>query len=174
MLLTQKFFLSDATEVAPRLLGCLLCRQMPSGEIKKGIIIETEAYMQDDAASHSYKGETKRNASMFLEGGTSYVYLIYGMYHCLNVVTGKKGNGQAVLIRALNTSALTSGPGKLCRYLEINKAHDSIIFSPENGIWLEENLGENNFIISCSSRIGISKAKEKNWRFFIEGNTSQR
>lgn len=189
MTFPKNFFLQDAPEVAPQLLGHILCRKLPTGEIKKGVIVETEAYMSHDPACHAYKGETIRNRSLFLDGGYSYVYFIYGMYYCLNVVTGKKGDGQAVLIRALDMiddSGVeekikrgkkgkynffpASGPGKLCRYLCINKEHNGLIFAKENSLWIE-NCGLNgNFSIACSERVGISVGKELLWRFFVAEN----
>jgi DNA-3-methyladenine glycosylase len=171
--LTKEFFFQPAIEVAPRLLGQLLCRQLPSGEAIKSIIVETEAYMPSDPACHAYRGPSKRNLSMFLEGGVSYVYLIYGMHYCLNVVTGKKGNGQGVLIRALDiigqeNPAIAAGPGKLCRYLQINKEQNGILFAPENKLWFEENPQKTTFPIATSPRVGISQGTDKFWRFFIQ------
>ncbi len=94
------FYQRSAIEVAPDLLDCLLIRQL-GDKLLIGRISETEAYLQDDPASHSFNGETKRNAVMFGVAGRAYVYFTYGMHHCLNVTTGKKGAGEAVLIRSL-------------------------------------------------------------------------
>jgi len=95
-ILGRNFFTRDARVVASELLGCLLYLDGVCGKI-----VETEAYMENDPASHSYRGKTKRNEAMFLSGGYSYVYLIYGMHRCFNIVTGKEGEGAAVLIRAV-------------------------------------------------------------------------
>ena len=177
-MLTNDFFKQNATEVAPKLLGITLNRLTPSGQLKKGIIVETEAYMPNDPACHAAKGITKRTMPMFEEGGICYVYLIYGMYYCLNVVTGSKGSGQAVLIRALELPSeekyykAASGPGKLCRYFEIDKQQNGIRFSKENGIWFENLQSFPTYQIVTSSRIGISVGKEKEWRFYIKGNPS--
>ncbi|NJK39594.1 MAG: DNA-3-methyladenine glycosylase [Oscillatoriales cyanobacterium RM2_1_1] len=94
--------------VAPDLLGCTLVRQMPDGEQIRGLIVETEAYAAGDPACHAYRRRTPRNTVMFGPGGNSYVYLIYGIYHCLNVVTDVDGEPSAVLIRALQLENIPS------------------------------------------------------------------
>lgn len=101
-----EFFLTGAVEAAQSLLGCYLLSETPNPAggppiITGGRIVETEAYTATDPASHSYNGETVRKGSMFREGGTLYVYLIYGVHYCLNVVVGPEGIGEAVLLRAL-------------------------------------------------------------------------
>ncbi|MEX0847867.1 MAG: DNA-3-methyladenine glycosylase, partial [Ilumatobacteraceae bacterium] len=118
MRLDSAFFARDATVVAPELLNTIL--------VIDGIrarITEVEAYTQDDAASHSFRGSTRRNAVMFGPPGLLYVYLIYGMHHCINIVTGESGDGQAVLIRGAVIDGvdprLTNGPGKLARVLGV-------------------------------------------------------
>lgn len=130
--LGQKFFARDALVVAPELLGMVLCRRFDDDTVFRGAISEVEAYVQDDPASHAFRGETPRNQVMFGHAGVAYVYFIYGMYFCLNVVTGRKGQGQAVLIRGvlpIDDNGIimplvkqTNGPGKLCRYLNIDRS----------------------------------------------------
>ena len=128
--IVESFWLArPSTSVAPDLLGCTLVRQFPDGETIRGIIVETEAYGPGDPACHAYRQRTLRNEVMFGPAGMSYVYLIYGMYHCFNVVTDAEGVASAVLIRALELDAppkefagipekkrsrLAAGPGKLC------------------------------------------------------------
>jgi len=177
-----------STQVAPDLIGCTLIRQIPDGPLIRALIVETEAYAPGDPACHAYKGPTKRNASMFGPPGHSYVYLIYGMYHCLNVVTEPAGTGSAVLIRALELDAIppgldakqikkphriAAGPGKLCRALEINRDLDGVAYHPDNGIWLEHPahsvLPE---AIVQTTRIGITKAAERPWRWYLEGSSA--
>src|SRR6476619_7511848 len=99
-MLPKEFFEQDVEIVGQALLGCELVHVTPEG-ITSGIIVETECYSQDDAASHSYRGQTERTKVMFGRGGYAYVYFTYGMHYCFNVVTGPEGHGQAVLIRAL-------------------------------------------------------------------------
>ncbi len=126
--------LSNSVTAAKELLGFELVHHTPAGD-NGGIIIETEPYQQDDEASHSFRGMTKRTEPMFKEAGTIYMYFIYGMHWCMNIVTGPKGRGEAVLIRALqptigielmqknrNTTdmkRLTNGPGSLVQALGI-------------------------------------------------------
>ncbi len=99
--ISLRFFLQDISKIARALLNCVLYTYAEDGTIVGGRIIETESYTQDDEASHSYKGQTKRCRAMFMQGGTVYVYLIYGMYHCCNIVTGTADKGDAVLLRSL-------------------------------------------------------------------------
>ncbi len=99
--LSREWFRREVLELAPELLGRLLVRRFAGGELVVGRIVETEAYREDDPASHSHRGRTPRTAAMFEDGGAAYVYLIYGMYHCFNVVADRAGVGSAVLIRAV-------------------------------------------------------------------------
>jgi len=176
----------EAPAVAPDLVGCMLLRRLSNGEMLRGLIVETEAYGPDDPACHAYRGKTASNAAMFGPPGHSYVYLIYGMYHCLNVVTEKEGIGSAVLIRALALAnippqiepkhmkkphRIAAGPGKLCRALEIDRNLDSIQYAPENGIWLEHRpqvIAEADLI--QTTRIGITKAAERPWRWYLKNS----
>ncbi|MBW3569259.1 DNA-3-methyladenine glycosylase [Candidatus Parcubacteria bacterium] len=99
-MLSKSFFERDALVLAPALLGCELVHQTSEG-VTSGIIVETECYSQDDAASHSYRGQTERTKVMFGPGGYAYIYFTYGMHYCFNVVSGPAGHGQGILIRAL-------------------------------------------------------------------------
>jgi DNA-3-methyladenine glycosylase len=157
---------------APRLLGCELVREI-DGRTLRGRIVETEAYDQTDAASHSYKGRTPRTDIMFGPAGFLYVYFTYGMHYCCNVVTGRESEGSAVLIRALeplnDISAGTNGPARLCKALGIDKGlngHD-LARSPLRLI-LNEPLDKKD--IMQTSRVGISRAQDVPWRWYVKGS----
>jgi len=168
---------------APRLLGCVLEREL-DGQTIRVRIVETEAYDQTDAASHSYKGKTPRTDSMFGEAGHLYVYFTYGMHYCCNVVTEKEGIGAAVLIRAVEPidnlevlqrrraksgPEITNGPAKLCQALGIDKALNGHDLTTEPlKLILQEPIDPKH--ITQTVRIGISQAKNVPWRFYITGN----
>jgi len=172
-----------AIEAAPRLLGCILEREI-DGHVVRAEIVETEAYDQTDAASHSYKGRTPRTDVMFGPSGHLYVYFTYGMHYCCNIVTSGDGHGAAVLIRAVEPLEgmeviekrrgrtgveTTNGPAKLCRALGIDKrmnGHD-LRHAPLKLV-VQDALSES--AITRTTRIGISRAIEKPWRFYITGN----
>ncbi len=139
------------------------------GKIYRASIIETEAYEGfDDLACHAAKGMTERNRVMFELGGHAYVYLIYGIYHCLNIVTGYKGYPSAVLIRALDYP-LADGPGKLCREFKIAKQKHNGIDLTRDTLWVEDK-GFKPKILS-GKRIGVDYAGQSAnlpWRFFIK------
>lgn len=179
-------------QLAPDLLGCTLHRQLPEGPILRTTIVETEAYAPNDPACHAYSGKSKRNAAMFGPPGHSYVYLIYGMYHCLNVVCEAAGVGSAVLIRALaletippelanwltpkqmaRPDLIAAGPGKLCRALAIDRSLDRAPYHPDSGLWLEHREGDLSADqIVQTTRIGITKAAEKPWRWYLKDSPS--
>lgn len=172
---------TDAKSAARRLLGSILERDI-DGVVVRLRIVETEAYDQTDAASHSYNGRTPRVETMFGLPGHAYVYFTYGMHYCCNVVVGEEGYGAAVLIRAVEPLGmteplerrrpgrsgieLTNGPAKWCQALEINldlNGHD-LQQSPFRLI-LQPDLSSAS--VTTTTRIGISKAKDVPWRFYI-------
>ncbi|MBX4197568.1 DNA-3-methyladenine glycosylase [Candidatus Saccharibacteria bacterium] len=173
-------------KAAPLLLGCYLNRTTPDGLIKLKIV-ETEAYHQEDPASHSFRGHTPRTAPMFEAGGRIYVYFTYGMHYCLNIVVGQKGVGEAVLIRAAEpvegleaikanrgitvVKNLTNGPGKLAQALGIRDTKLSGQILNRSSIWLEpsERAVEPSDIVAAP-RVGIKQAIDLPWRFYIRGN----
>jgi DNA-3-methyladenine glycosylase len=163
--LSPDFFLRDVLEVAPALIGKLLVRRFEDGRIEKYRITETEAYRgMEDRACHASKGRTPRTEVMFQEGGTVYVYLIYGQYWLLNLVTGLDGDASAVLIRGIEGF---TGPGRVGRELRLDRSFygESLINSPR--IWLED--AESASEIRTSKRIGINYSgewAEKLWRFY--------
>lgn len=179
-----EFLKTDTLAAAKRLLGCIFVRDL-DGQRLVGRIVETEAYHQTDAASHSYKGRTPRTDIMFGPPGFLYVYFTYGMHYCMNVVTGAEGEGSAVLIRAIeplegddimqtNRRGLggiqaTNGPAKLCQALGVDKqlnGHD-LRTSPLR-LQLQPALPGSGIV--QTTRIGISQAQDKPWRFYIKGN----
>jgi len=164
-LLSPGFFLRDVLEVAPALIGKKLVRRFEDGRIERYRITETEAYRgMEDRACHASKGRTPRTEVMFQEGGTVYVYLIYGQYWLLNLVTGIEGDASAVLIRGMEGFP---GPGRVGRQLQLDRSFygESLITSPR--IWLED--AEPVSEIKASKRIGIDYSGEewagKLWRF---------
>lgn len=158
--LLRTFAERDATIVAPELLNKLF---VVNGRTAR--ITEVEAYTADDEASHSFRGPTKRNAVMFGPAGHWYVYFIYGMHWCLNLVTGAEGNGQAVLIRAVTVdgvpAARTTGPGRLTRELGIDKSFDGV----EAELFDDGTAPPAEPLITA--RIGITKAAEMPRRWLV-------
>lgn len=188
--LPRNFYARNTIEVARDLLGQVLVREMPAGRLSVRIV-ETEAYVgPHDKACHASRGMTERNRVMFGEPGHAYVYFIYGMYYCLNLVTESEGYPAAVLIRAgeplegvdamwnLRKKAktikdLTSGPGKLCMAMDIDRTLNGADVCKKGPLYLEEGEAE-NFETVCGKRIGVDYAgeyRDKPWRFYIKGNT---
>ncbi len=177
-------FLAEPVEVvAQRLLGCLFERTV-DGERALVRIVETEAYDQDDEASHAFIGPTARNGVMFGEAGHLYVYFTYGMHHCCNVVTGHAGHGSGVLIRGAEPGAgvdliearrgmtgysATNGPAKLCQALGIDQTLNGHDLRREPMQLLRAGL-EPGETITRTTRIGISRAVDRERRFYITGN----
>lgn len=168
--LKKSFFNQPTLVIAQNLLGRQLLRRMPDGSLIKGIITEVEAYVgPEDKASHASRGRTKRTEIMFGPAGYWYVYLIYGMYYCLNIVTEKKDYPAAVLIRAVKG---ISGPGRVCRYFAVDKSFNGKPSSTISGLWIADSglaIAEKN--INYGPRIGVDYAgewKDKPWRMWIE------
>lgn len=173
-----------AVSAARRLLGCKLTSTV-AGEYVTGTIVETEAYDQTDAASHSFAGRTPRTDIMFGPAGHLYVYFTYGMHYCCNLVVGPAGVGAAVLIRALEPldgqsimqerrrrqplTASTNGPAKLCQALGIDKALNGHNLSlPPVKLHVYPAVDEANIV--QTTRVGITKAVDLPWRFYVRGN----
>ena len=155
------FFCIPAPELARKLLGKILCRALDDGKVIRGRITETEAYggfSQPDTACHAHKGITKRNAPMFERGGTIYVYLCYGIHEMLNITSGTVGDGQAVLIRAIQGII---GPGRVTKTLLINRCLSGKDIMNCNELWIEDDdFVVDNTRIERLARIGISYASE--------------
>ena len=165
--LDRKFYARDTVTVARELIGSLLLRKIDDRLIVARIV-ETEAYLPDDEASHSFRGKTNRNAAMFAAPGTCYVYFIYGMYHCLNVATEAENIGAAVLIRGLDHIENCNGPGKLCKNLNIDRALNGVdLTDKSSSLWFAGGNAVDLTIVS-TTRIGISKNKDQLWRFYLQ------
>ena len=171
-ILPRSFYGRATLDVARALLGMHLVRALPQGR-RVGRIVETEAYLGPaDLAAHSSRGHTPRTAVMFGPPGHAYVYFIYGVWHCLNVVTGPAGTPHAVLIRSLEPvegiDARTCGPGLLCRALEIDRSlNGTDLRGPE--LWIERPLRPRPVRIGRSARIGVDYAGDwarRPWRFY--------
>lgn len=182
-MLPQSFYQQDAVLLAQALIGHKLVHNTPEG-ITAGIIVETEAYRQDDEASHSFRGMTKRNAVMFGPAGHAYIYFTYGMHYCMNVVAGEEGYAEAVLIRALEPTQgitlmqqrrriddihnLCSGPAKLVQALGLQKEQNGM--SVSSGTLHIASTGSTTLPIASTPRIGIKQAIEQPWRFIALGS----
>ncbi|MGD1906340.1 MAG: DNA-3-methyladenine glycosylase [Leptolyngbyaceae cyanobacterium] len=184
MPLSPAWLARPSPEVAPELLGCKLVRRWPDGRQAEGVIVETEAYAPGDPACHGYRRRTQRNGVMFGPAGHSYVYLIYGMYHCLNVVTDGADVPSAVLIRALDLPEPPSwlqgpknqplrrwaaGPGKLCRLFEIDRSLDGSLLQPGESLWLKppEPIRQEQFAVTQTTRIGLTQGADIPWRWYL-------
>ena len=168
--LDTSFFQRDVLEVAPDLIGKVLVRRFDEGSTASYIITETEAYRgEEDQACHACKGRTPRTDVMYREGGLIYVYLIYGMYWMLNVVTGPKGHPQAALIRGLEG---IYGPGKITRHLQIDKSFYGEDLLHSHRIWIREPDIAMPADIETHPRIGVDYAgdywKNLPWRYTIK------
>jgi DNA-3-methyladenine glycosylase len=189
--LSKSFYKRDLLTVAKELLGKVLIKKNPKNLLAANIV-EVEAYNGEiDKAAHTYSGRTERNKVMFNEGGFLYVYLSYGVHHCCNIVTGFEEKGTAVLIRAVEPLIgldmmiknrfsrklkndmeiinLTSGPGKVCKALGINKDHSGIDLTGDK-IFLLDQPKVKASEIGISKRIGITKSTNYPWRFYIKEN----
>lgn len=154
------FYRRPAVEVARDLLGRTLCRRLPDGRVLRGRLVEVEAYVgPDDRASHAFRGRTARNAPMFEAGGVAYVYFVYGMHHCLNVVTGASGTPDAVLLRAASSPDGTSasGPGRLARAFRVDRALDGASLAGRQ-LWIEEGAPVPRRKVRRTRRIGVDYA----------------
>jgi DNA-3-methyladenine glycosylase len=166
--LGKDFFNRDALKVAKDLLGNYLVKS-DKGKVYCYIITETEAYVgPEDKGSHAHKGKTDRNEVMFGPSGFWYLYLVYGMYWMLNVVTGPKDYPSAVLIRGIESH---NGPGVLTRDLKINKKFNKKLACKKTGLWIEKNNSIKSKKIIRTPRIGINYAeewKDKPFRFVLK------
>jgi DNA-3-methyladenine glycosylase len=185
--LSRDFYARDTLSVARDLLGCSLVHESPEGRVQ-GWIVEVEAYEgEDDPACHAAAGLTSRTEPLYGPPGHAYVYLIYGMYHCLNAVTRPRGRPSAVLIRALEPEDglelmrrrqgragngradrdLTNGPGKLCRSFGLSLEHNRLDLTGRR-LWIETGLYAER--VAWTPRVGIRVGTERLWRVFDAGS----
>ncbi len=186
--LPRSFYSQNTLTVARQLLGKIFVRRSGK-ELLTGMIVETEAYLFDDPASHSFRGITERTKVMFGPPGHLYVYFTYGMHYCANVVTNKEGIGEAVLIRAvepakgletmtarrtkknagLRQKDLTNGPAKFAQAFGLTTEHSGVDLTGDT-IYITESGPVRPSRIITATRIGITRAKEKPFRFYLDGN----
>lgn len=184
MKITKEFFNDTTLNISKKLIGKIITFESSEGVIK-GIINETEAYTQDDESSHSFGGKrTKKNEVMFWDAGYLYVYFTYGMYYCANIVTGQKDRAEAVLIRSIipiegediikknrnwtkkTLKGLCDGPAKFCISYGIDKNFNGLNLLDKNPKIYLEDLNYIPKKIHNSTRIGISKAQDLEWRYY--------
>ncbi len=191
-IITAEWLDRSAVEIAPELIGCTLVHQLSDGRQLRGRIVETEAYQTGDPACHAYRKQTKRNQIMFGAAGYVYVYLIYGIYHCVNVVTDRAGSPSAVLIRALELEQETlelipippkqkpersaAGPGKLCQAMQIDLDLYGTKLEPGQAMWLESRevawqsgLDQGEIELIQTTRIGLTQGVDLPWRWYVKG-----
>ena len=163
--------------MAPDLIGCFLIKRISKNQYLSGVIVETEAYSQEEASCHGFSGQTHRNKVLFGEPGNLYIYISYGIYHCANIVTGTKNWANGVLLRSIaikgENERIASGPGLLAKRFGLNINHNDLLLSPKNDFWLAkgENSKKMGKIIQ-TTRIGISQAKDIPWRWYLESSRS--
>jgi DNA-3-methyladenine glycosylase len=184
MIKLQDVLSGDVWDAAPRLLGSYLVRKL-NGQHLVGKIVEVEAYDQTDAASHSYHGNTNRTKVTFGPAGYLYVHAMYGIHFCCDITTGVVGHGSSVLVRAVeplegkiymrklrqitNDTQLANGPAKLCKAFGIDRALNGHNLSADPlRLILNEPMPKS--AIAQTARIGISRATDIPWRFFIKGS----
>ena len=180
--------MQDTLSVARALLGQVVRRRLPLGEVLTGLIVETEGYLTGDPACHAYRGPTPRNRTMFGPPGHAYVYFTYGLHMMLNLVCAPEGTAEAVLIRALeplegletmrenrggigSAIQLTNGPGKLARALALTRQGDdgTDVTDAHGDLQILPHIGP-PFETVSTTRIGISQGKDAPWRYYIKGN----
>jgi len=176
-LFPKNFFYRHSKLVAPDLIGCYLIKKNNEQDQLKGIIVETEAYSQEEEACHGYRKITESNKSLFGKPGTFYIYKSYGVHHCLNIVTDKENFASGVLIRAVyipnKNERLASGPGLVTKTFGVDISFNSFEVLNNNSLWISQrelNLEQKD--IFQTTRIGISKAKNIKWRWYLKKSRS--
>jgi DNA-3-methyladenine glycosylase len=181
--LPSRFFARPAEVVAPELLGCLLLKRQADGALLAGVIVETEAYCQSEPACHGHRRRSPSNETLFGEPGRFYVSLTYGMYHCVNIVTGRPDWANGVLLRAAalpgEPERTAAGPGLLARRFGLDRSHDGTLASPASGLWLAPRPAAVATLLERppagllqTQRIGVSLGQELPWRWYLRASRS--
>ncbi|QPN62250.1 DNA-3-methyladenine glycosylase [Synechococcus sp. CBW1004] len=182
--LPPSFFARPAEDVAPKLIGCRLVRRLADGCLLWGVIVETEAYCQSEPACHGHRRRSPSNETLFGPPGRFYVYVSYGMHHCVNVVTGRDDWANGVLLRAAclpgEPERVAAGPALLARRFGIDRSHDARGVDPSEGLWLAPRDADLQHRLESSpqpplvqtGRIGISQGQELPWRWYLRSSRS--
>ncbi len=185
--LPKSFFARPAEQVAPELIGCLLVKRQADGVLLWGVIVETEAYSQEEPACHGYRRRSPSNETLFGEPGLFYVYVSYGIHHCVNVVTDRADWANGVLLRALalpqEPERVAAGPGLLARRFGMERRHDGLLAHPDQGLWLaprparlqdrmEQWKGEDKPLMTVTTRIGVREEDPLPWRWYLQPSRS--
>ena len=176
-ILKKSFFCRPSKIVAPELIGCTLVKELKGEPNLYGVIVEAEAYCQSETSCHGHKTRSPKNETLFGSPGHLYVYLIYGIYYCVNIVTDKSNWASGVLLRAVAISGederIAAGPALTAKRFGINKKHDTLEISRDNGMWIEDRLPDFEMKkIIQTKRVGISKAKDLSWRWYLQQSRS--
>jgi len=170
--------------VAPELIGCLLVKRQLDGELLRAVIVETEAYCQSEPACHGHRRRTPSNETLFGEPGRFYVYVSYGIHHCVNVVTGRSDWANGVLLRAAwlpgEPERIAAGPALLARRFGLSKRQDAMAVDPGAGFWLAPRPPAVSASLASSgptalvqtTRIGLSQGQELPWRWYWQASRS--
>jgi DNA-3-methyladenine glycosylase len=180
--LPKPFFARPAEQVAPDLIGCLLVKRQADGELLWGVVVETEAYSQAEPACHGYRRRSPSNETLFGEPARFYVYVSYGIHHCVNVVTGHSDWANGVLLRAVvlpqEQERVAAGPALLARRFGLDRRQDGLPALPDYGFWfaprpakLQDRMDqwqkEDRQVVIATTRIGIREGQDLPWRWYL-------
>ncbi|WP_413442869.1 DNA-3-methyladenine glycosylase [Synechococcus sp. MIT S1220] len=175
--LPQSFFCRPAEVVGPELVGCRLVKRQIDGSVLWGVIVETEAYSQDEPACHGYRRRSPQNETLFGAPGRFYVYVSYGIHHCVNVVTGRPEWANGVLLRAVampeEPERVAAGPGLLARRFGLDRSDDSCPVTGEHEVWMAPRVATfTNPPLVTTTRIGISQGELLPLRWYLKSSRS--
>ena len=175
--LAKSFFCRPAEVVGPELVGCRLVKRQADGSLLWGVIVETEAYSQDEPACHGYRRRSPQNETLFGEPGRFYVYVSYGIHHCVNVVTDRPEWANGVLLRAValpcEPERVAAGPGLLARRFGIDRGCDALSVCGDSDLWLAPRPVElTHPALVTTTRIGISQGENLPLRWYLQASRS--